>query len=407
MYSYYVETNKLIYKAYSIFEKGYVCDLKGEYPKAIMYYDSSLVLFTRLEHKMGVIDSYNNIAICLQNMGNYKEALKNYLMALKLSENVSDEFNKTRIIINIANIYFYQKELDKALNNFMKAKELAKKIKYNAGLAMAINNIGAVYEDKKEFQLAMNCFVESKKLREEMGDKSGLAQSLNNIGSVYILLNKPELAISYFKQSAEIYEEYGELGGLASSKIKLAEGLIKLGQFKDARINLESGLKTANEIKLADKKVQALKLMSELYEGEGNYKQALFFHKLFMNGNDSLLNADKINENVRLEMNYEFNSKQQKLKAEQDKKEAIAVKENERQRTIIYFISSFLLLVLALVIVAFRSVYLIKNKNKIISQQKNIVEEKQKEIISSIRYAKRIQQALLPSEKYFEKNLKN
>jgi len=33
-------------------------------------------------------------------------------------------------------------------------------------------------------------------------------------------------------------------------------------------------------------------------------------------------------------------------------------------------------------------------------------EEKNKDILDSIRYAKRIQQSLLPTEKYFERNLK-
>ncbi|MCC6837670.1 MAG: hypothetical protein IT234_03925 [Bacteroidia bacterium] len=40
-------------------------------------------------------------------------------------------------------------------------------------------------------------------------------------------------------------------------------------------------------------------------------------------------------------------------------------------------------------------------------KQKEVVEQKQKEIIDSIRYSKRIQQSLLPKEKYIEKILKN
>jgi predicted double-glycine peptidase len=49
-----------------------------------------------------------------------------------------------------------------------------------------------------------------------------------------------------------------------------------------------------------------------------------------------------------------------------------------------------------------------KQKQKtslIIEQQKNMVEEKQKEIVDSIHYAKRIQQSLMPTEKYIDKNL--
>jgi hypothetical protein len=38
--------------------------------------------------------------------------------------------------------------------------------------------------------------------------------------------------------------------------------------------------------------------------------------------------------------------------------------------------------------------------------QKKIVEEHQKEIIDSINYASRIQKALMPNEKFIDKNIK-
>lgn len=41
-----------------------------------------------------------------------------------------------------------------------------------------------------------------------------------------------------------------------------------------------------------------------------------------------------------------------------------------------------------------------------IERKKELVEKKNKEILDSIQYAKRIQQALLPSEKYIERNLR-
>ena len=60
---------------------------------------------------------------------------------------------------------------------------------------------------------------------------------------------------------------------------------------------------------------------------------------------------------------------------------------------------------LILAIVIFRSFLQNKKKNKLIKEQKHLVEEKQREIIDSIRYAQRIQKAFMPSEKYLEKNL--
>ncbi len=48
----------------------------------------------------------------------------------------------------------------------------------------------------------------------------------------------------------------------------------------------------------------------------------------------------------------------------------------------------------------------VKERTAELEEQKDIVEEKNKEITDSIKYAKRIQTALLPSDKYFEKHFK-
>ncbi len=49
---------------------------------------------------------------------------------------------------------------------------------------------------------------------------------------------------------------------------------------------------------------------------------------------------------------------------------------------------------------------IIELKNEETEFQKQIIEEKNKNIIDSIEYAKRIQQSLLPTEKYIDKNIK-
>jgi hypothetical protein len=50
---------------------------------------------------------------------------------------------------------------------------------------------------------------------------------------------------------------------------------------------------------------------------------------------------------------------------------------------------------------------IIETQKKEVEIQKHQVEEKQKEILDSIKYAKRIQTALITNEKYIEKSLKH
>ncbi|MEO6305826.1 MAG: hypothetical protein ABIP51_21950, partial [Bacteroidia bacterium] len=50
---------------------------------------------------------------------------------------------------------------------------------------------------------------------------------------------------------------------------------------------------------------------------------------------------------------------------------------------------------------------IINSQKLIVEKQKSVVDEKQKEILDSIHYAKRIQISLLPTEKFIERILKN
>jgi len=61
------------------------------------------------------------------------------------------------------------------------------------------------------------------------------------------------------------------------------------------------------------------------------------------------------------------------------------------------------MLIMALLIL--RSYSIKKKANKEISEQKELLETKNKEITDSIRYAKRIQKAHLPSEDYVSRKL--
>ena len=47
----------------------------------------------------------------------------------------------------------------------------------------------------------------------------------------------------------------------------------------------------------------------------------------------------------------------------------------------------------------------VEDKNHLINEQKELLEEKQKEIFDSINYARRIQQAHMPTEKYVSKSI--
>ncbi|HEX7415012.1 MAG TPA: hypothetical protein VF411_13290, partial [Bacteroidia bacterium] len=96
-----------------------------------------------------------------------------------------------------------------------------------------------------------------------------------------------------------------------------------------------------------------------------------------------------------------------KSDAEQEKLKAIALEEKKRQQVIIFAVVGVLLLVVAFSIVLLRRFRITQKQKKLIEEQKLLVEtayaalhEKNEEVMASIRYAKRIQDALLTPERY-------
>ena len=135
---------------------------------------------------------------------------------------------------------------------------------------------------------------------------------------------------------------------------------------------------------------------------------------------DSLFSQEKNKEITRKEMNYEFEKKEAKARAEQDKKDAVTAEQSRREKLIRYSVIGGLALMFIIAVVIFRALRITRKQKLIIEIQSNLVaqqkqtveeqkqhlEEKQKEILDSIRYAKRIQEALLPTKKYIDRTLK-
>ena len=104
-------------------------------------------------------------------------------------------------------------------------------------------------------------------------------------------------------------------------------------------------------------------------------------------------------------MNYEFDKKEAASKAEQEKKAAIEALDKKKQSLFLLLVSILAAAIAFIALIIMRNLRNTRRQKDVIEQQKILVEGKQREIIDSIHYAKRIQRSLLPTEKYIDKNL--
>jgi hypothetical protein len=111
-------------------------------------------------------------------------------------------------------------------------------------------------------------------------------------------------------------------------------------------------------------------------------------------------------------MQYEFDKKEIAAKAEQEKLNAINNEEKQKQQIVIYSVGGVLLLVAVFSFFLYKRFRITQKQKKVIEEQKVLVDdaykhlhEKNKEVMDSIHYARRIQRVLITSEKSINNQL--
>lgn len=404
---------------------------EDNYPEALKNYNIALAVRKEMDDKKGIASVLNNIGIVNFNLGNYPEALNKHFEALKIREHIGDQQAVAASYNNIALVYLKQLNFADALKNHYSALGIRKQLNDKRGMAASYTNIGNLLRLQNKTQEALKNYLLAQELFLELGDKKNIAGSNNNIGSSYQIeadsllaqndkanaLIKVNEAIRYFLIASPQYEEIKSSSGAILIAENLGNANKTLGNYQKARGYYESGLKIS--IKIGSKE-DIKNFYSDLTKIDallGNYKSAFENHQLYITYRDSLDNEETRKKTIQTQMTYEFEKKEAVADAEHKKElenqQALADEKARKQKVVLLFVLGGFLLVLVFAVLIFRSLRVTRKQKSIIElqkteveKQKHLVEEKQKEIIDSITYARRIQRSLLPTEKYIAGSIK-
>ncbi len=411
---------------------------KGDYPAALEFHKASTFHYTKASNKAGLATEYGNIGLIYSYQGEYVSALQYYFNALKIDGQLGDSLASAIVLDNIGSVYKDQEDYTKARLYLFRALRINEKAEAKEGLARNFGNIGVSYfqegdnincaPSKKDslLNLALEWYKKSLTINQALGRKNSISRGLDRIALVY--LDKKEFASAkdYFLQSLSLAQEtrdidhvtilFANISSLYSEQKKFEEAanyMFKALAINDsigAKLNLKynydylSELYSTSTIPLKDTIGGKQLSMNQMKA------RALYYYKKYVAMKDSIFSEENTKLFVKYELNYEFDKKQTAdsiTNAEQLKHEQLK-HDQEIQQQRLYTLGGGIGFALML-IVAGVSIRAYRNKQKandIISLQKALVEEKQKEILDSIHYAKRIQQSLLPTEKYILNTLK-
>ena len=358
--------------------------------------------------KLWVGNAYLITAISYKTKSNDPKALDYSLKGLKIFEELGNKQGMGKCYNNIGNVYHHESNYAKSLELQLKALNIYEEINDKHGIGYCYIFIGNIYDGQSNILKALEYQTKALKILEEVGDKQWIAACYINIGIINSKQHNYTKAREYYVKSLRIKKEIKDIKGITYCYLNLCEAYIDLSDYKLAMLYNDSGLQLCKDIGFIEGVSSAYKDLSIIYSKTNKFKEAYSYQLKYQILNDSVFNGNNSKKLNDITNNFEA----EKREAEQSKLDAIAVEEKQKQLIIIYAIAGVLLIVIIFSILLYRRFILTNKQKAVIEDQKVLVDkayeslhEKNKEVMDSIRYAKRIQTALITSEKYINNAL--
>ncbi len=381
---------------------GMAYEYKGDYKSSLENHQRALQLKKDLRDNRGVSISLEYLGRVHDVTGNYPKALEFYQQALSICEKQNDQEGIATIKNNIGIIHQNTKNYALAMRYFKEALQTNEKLENELLDSKIMINVGTLYADLDNYKKALEYYHKALKIRKNKEDLVGLSICYNNIGNAYIDLKKYDEAIENILLALDIDRQIGDNEGIMLNFISLGEVYSKAGNHQKALESVNKGYQLAKKTGYNNGIRKATEIMSKVFFNIQDYQNAYRYLEENRLITDSIYNKEKSNQIALLELSYQSAKKEQQIVLQQlelDHKEAELNKELVKRRAlIISLVLSFILILV--IILSLRT----KHKdNRLLQQQKEEIESQRdklsrqhEDITSSINYAKRIQDVLLP-----------
>jgi len=425
---------------------GIIHTNQGRYAEALEAFQKALAIYERIGDQQGIADCYNNIGVIHDNQGRYAEALEAYQKALAIHERIGNQQGIANCHNNIGTMHAAQGRYAEALEALQKALTIFERIGNQQGIAHCYNNIGLIHADQGRYAEALQSHQKALTIYERIGSQQGIATCHHSIGNIHYVEGRYAEALEAYQKALAIKERIGDLEGIAISYNNIGTIHYDQGRYAEAIDAFQKALTIAQSLGLQD-------LLDDIYlhlaqtdsalaaSGLSHlWKSAYLHHRLHTAYKDSVRNEASIRKQAQLESQYEYEKKTALLKAEQEKERALAaaqIRQRETQRNLSLLALGIALIGLVTFAILYRKIrqqrdliqkqsdeiqqknlaleqynaelkstnQALEESNRIIQQQAETLSEKNQEILDSIRYAERIQRAILPSAEKWQRLL--
>jgi len=446
---------------------GYCYYGRNDYDLAISHFNQSLQIARKNSYDEWIALGLNRIGNVYQLKSNNSQAFEAYKEALQINQKVDNKPEIARSLVNLGSVYNLFGSYQKSIEYFLEALAIYENLNEKEGIAWTSLSIARLFKRlglyEKAIQYAEPALIKYREIEHRTGNSNGVTLSLTELGNIYFYLGQYDKAIENTKTVLEINIQHKNIQAIAANHLLLGIINFEKGDITNAEKDLNCALDLKQQVKDSIDLSKLYRYLGETMIQKNNLQQGIDFiskglsiankHHLISDVKDSYLSLskaqikrkdykkaleyqtqytslkDSINssEIARLEMQYDFDKREKEQELIAKQRDEVQQAKIERQRVFTIFITIALVLTILLALIIFYYYSEKKKINQVLLVQKNEIEnqkheieaqrdlatrqrdqiaDQQKLITDSIRYASRIQSAVLPRENVLSKLMK-
>jgi serine phosphatase RsbU (regulator of sigma subunit)/tetratricopeptide (TPR) repeat protein len=400
------DTNKVRLLKTIAWEISYESSYKG-----LVYAKQAYSLGKKLQYNFGIAISASTIGSIYTDMGDYSKALTFFYEAIDLEKKYNYKNALGKTYSNVGILFGKKRDFEKALSFYRKSVDCFIDNTLSQQLAATYNNIGSVYADTEQFDSAKVYYNKSLKINQVNHSEDNIAGVDINLASISAKSGNYQDALDHIQKAIAYWKIHPNSYNMSYANLIMGSIYLEMKEYNKA-IECYNLVKTyAEPAGIKELMRDSYLGLSQCYEFKKDNSNALLFHKKYSVIKDSL--TDELNnQQVRdLEINYETEKKNKEIELLTQRTVNQGLEADKRK--VILFATLISLLGVVILSGVLYNRFRLKKKshqeleqtNIEISNQKSLIEIKNKEITDSINYARRIQRVLLTSDKYISKYL--
>ncbi len=265
----------------------------------------------------------NSLSGIYRKKGNITQAIETILKSKIILENslkqeVPDKIKRRitgeQIVLNntLANFYNQIGETEKAIEYYEDAYQKAIQLNSKIYAGVILSNKGDLLLNAEKPHEALDVLLEAKKLKiEGKANATSIANTNQNIALALLKIGDYNNALININSALLHFEERNIVSGMMESYVIRGNIFLKTEQYNKSISDCEKAKALSIKNGVLENEENACKCLSEAYEKKGDFKNSFINYKLYTAVKDSIFNGENIKKITRLEMQYTYDKEKE------------------------------------------------------------------------------------------------